>query len=155
MSKLSASKIHLKIGGSCDSDYARDLKARYASPSIEFLGRVEANAFLDSLDLLVVPSVIEDPLPRVVHEAIGRGVPVLGSAIGGIPEMIREGETGLLVPPNDPDALRDALAQAAGRRKDLAAMSAACLKDRWRYEFPEIFGQYHQAWQGAIALRSA
>lgn len=55
-------------------------------------------------DLLVVPSLIDNS-PNVVAEAHASGLPVLASAVGGIPEMIKRGVTGELVPPSDPMAL--------------------------------------------------
>jgi glycosyltransferase involved in cell wall biosynthesis len=57
----------------------------------------------------VVPSVWPDAHPTVVLEAMATGRPVIGSRIGGIPEMIIDGQTGLLVSPGDPGALRCAI----------------------------------------------
>ncbi|MFQ5529630.1 MAG: glycosyltransferase family 4 protein [Gemmatimonadota bacterium] len=60
--------------------------------------------------LFAVPSVWQDALPLSVMEPMSLGKPVIGSRVGGIPEMIRDGETGLLVPPGDEEALAEALA---------------------------------------------
>jgi glycosyltransferase involved in cell wall biosynthesis len=57
--------------------------------------------FLVSLDILAVTSTAPDPLPRVVAEAMMEGVPTVAFSTGGIPEMVRPGETGFLVPPGD------------------------------------------------------
>ena len=57
----------------------------------------------------VVPSLWPDPLPGVVREAMTRGRPVIGSAIGGNLDMIEDGRTGLLVPPGDVPALAAAM----------------------------------------------
>jgi glycosyltransferase involved in cell wall biosynthesis len=54
-----------------------------------------------------------DGIPTVFMEAMATGRPVVSCAISGIPELVREGETGLIVPPNDPSALADALARLA------------------------------------------
>ena len=58
--------------------------------------------------MLVVPSFTEGA-PLVVLEAMAAGVPVVASAVGGIPDQVRHGREGLLVPPGDPAALGDAL----------------------------------------------
>ncbi len=76
---------------------------------VHFLGfRSDASALMKSLDVLVVPSVTEGS-PLVTLEAMAAGVPVVASAVGGIPDQIRHDKEGLLVPPGDPDALGDAL----------------------------------------------
>ncbi len=59
----------------------------------------------------IAPSVWPDPLPGVVREAMSRGRPMVATAVGGNTDMIRDGETGLLVPPGDPAALADGIAR--------------------------------------------
>ena len=59
---------------------------------------------------LIVPSLSEG-LPQVILEALAAGVPVVASAVGGIPALLRDHETGLLVPPADVPALAEAIAQ--------------------------------------------
>ncbi len=66
--------------------------------------------------LFALPCVAEvgggmDNLPTVVMEAMAAGLPVISTALGGVPEMVRDGITGLLVPEHQPVALADALAQ--------------------------------------------
>jgi glycosyltransferase involved in cell wall biosynthesis len=62
-----------------------------------------------SATVCVVPSVWQDALPLAVLEVMARGRPVVGTAVGGIPEMILDNETGRLVPPQSPGALADAI----------------------------------------------
>lgn len=57
----------------------------------------------------VVPSIWPDPFPQVAIEAMASSKPIVASAIGGIPDMIVDGESGLLVPPGDTNALREAI----------------------------------------------
>jgi glycosyltransferase involved in cell wall biosynthesis len=59
---------------------------------------------------LVVPSLWQEPLGLVVLEAIACGVPVIATEVGGIPEIVEHGRTGLLVEPNDPEALARTIA---------------------------------------------
>jgi glycosyltransferase involved in cell wall biosynthesis len=55
--------------------------------------------------IVVVPSRWYENAPYVVLEAMAAGVPVIASSIGGLPELVRDGETGVLVPPRDSDTL--------------------------------------------------
>src|SRR5205823_5389138 len=66
--------------------------------------------WLTAADVATVPSHVE-PLGNATLEAMAAGLPVVGGAVGGIPEMIADGRTGLLVPPKDPDRLAAALAR--------------------------------------------
>jgi glycosyltransferase involved in cell wall biosynthesis len=89
---------------------------RAAGPPVHAAGWVSAEAkeaLFDDLDCLVVPSEWRDPAPLVVNEARGRGIPVVGAAIGGIPELIAPECRPLLFPPGDAGALADRLAMFA------------------------------------------
>jgi glycosyltransferase involved in cell wall biosynthesis len=74
-------------------------------------------------DLFVIPSR-EDNLPNTVVEALACGTPALGFAVGGIPELIRPGETGLLAPAEDAEALAAAMGRLL-RDRDLRLRLAA------------------------------
>jgi len=79
--------------------------------AVRFLGAMPAERVLeviDATDIVVMASRTEG-MPRVILEAFARAVPVVAPQVGGIPEAVRDSETGLLVPPGDADALADAL----------------------------------------------
>jgi glycosyltransferase involved in cell wall biosynthesis len=82
--------------------------------------RSDFDQLLASADLFVLPSLTEG-LPNVVLEASSAGVPVIATAVGGNPEIIVDGVTGRLVPPNDSQALANQivhlLTDEAGRRR--------------------------------------
>jgi histidinol-phosphate phosphatase family protein len=75
--------------------------------------RTNVDDYLAAADLLVLPSQNEG-VPWTILEAMAAGVPVIASAVSGIPEVIRDGENGLLVPPEDPVALADAVQRVLG-----------------------------------------
>lgn len=74
---------------------------------------------------VVVPSVGPDSLPNTVSEAQNCGVPVIASAVGGIPEQVLDGETGWLVPAADDRALAGRLAELLAHGDRAAAMGQA------------------------------
>jgi len=84
---------------------------------VRFLGLVpdaDLRAALAESDVVVLPAVRDEKgdvegLGVVLIEALAHGRPVIGSNVGGIPDVIRHGETGLLVPPDDPGALARAI----------------------------------------------
>jgi len=87
--------------------------------AVSFLGsrtRAEVAGAMDAAMVVAVPSRSEG-LGRVGLEAFGRGRPVVASNVGGLPELIGDGSTGLLVPPEDPESLARALAGLIGDRK--------------------------------------
>jgi colanic acid/amylovoran biosynthesis glycosyltransferase len=80
---------------------------------VELAGAIGQDAiaeYYDRADILAVPSFAEG-LPVVIMEALATGLPVVSTSIMGIPELVRDGETGALVPPGDADALADGLAR--------------------------------------------
>jgi glycosyltransferase involved in cell wall biosynthesis len=74
---------------------------------------------------VVVPSVWPEPLPMTVSEAQNCGVPVIASAVGGIPEQVLDGQTGWLVPAADARALADRLAELLASGDRARAMGQA------------------------------
>jgi glycosyltransferase involved in cell wall biosynthesis len=103
----------------------RDLARRLGiAGSVSFEGGLVSGgvrAALDRSSLLVLPSRSEG-MPRVVLEALSRARPVVASRIGGVPELIQHGRTGLLLPPGDAHELAEALAALLGNRERLRRM---------------------------------
>src|SRR6185436_20410666 len=79
-------------------------------------------------DVIAVPSR-QEAFGRIIIEAMASGVPVVASAVGGIPEVCADRLTGLLVPPEDPDALAAALAATLGDTTATALRVRAAAED--------------------------
>jgi glycosyltransferase involved in cell wall biosynthesis len=98
------------------SDYERQTQERACGLSlgdaIEWRGfRQAIDVELDAMDLLAFPSVLPEGMPMVLLEAMGAGVPIVASRVAGVTDVLRDGVSGLLVPPGDPAALAEALAR--------------------------------------------
>lgn len=107
-----------------DGEHRAALKRKAAElglgPAVLFLGRCDASrvrGLLGGAAALVVPSTYEG-MPLVVLEAMEAGLPVVASRVSGIPEVVEDGRTGWLVPPEDPQALAAALAEALGNPEE-------------------------------------
>lgn len=77
---------------------------------VKYLGnRRDIPEILSKIDCLVMPSISEESFGRVIVEAQASGVPVVATKVGGVVEIIADGQDGLLVHPKDPEALSDAV----------------------------------------------
>lgn len=77
---------------------------------VRFLGhRDDVPRLMRAVDVVAHPSTEFDPCPRVVLEALHSEAPLVATAVGGVPELMEDGVSGLLVPPNDVQALAEAL----------------------------------------------
>jgi len=97
--KIKKPYCRLFIAGTGKRDYEEYLKSKYKDESIIFLGKVEPKEFFNKVDVTIVPSMWYENFPGVILESFAFGVPVIGSNIGGIPEMITEGKNGMLFDP--------------------------------------------------------
>ena len=136
----------LRIAGDGEHRAALERAAADLGPAVAFLGTrssSQVRTLLRGAAALVVPSIYEG-MPLVVLEAMEAGVPVVASAVSGIPEVVVGGETGWLVPPEDPEALARALEEVltdpqearrrgeAGRRRVAGRYRPAAAAASWR-----------------------
>jgi glycosyltransferase involved in cell wall biosynthesis len=129
---LREQKILLKIFGSGDKAYVvkiaqliRELELENVCELCGFVANTDK--IYDAVDLVLVPSIFPDPYPTIVMEAGVRGIPVVGSKIGGIPEMIDSGVNGYLVKAGDSEELRRMIVQAMNH-SDLRALGESTMK---------------------------
>jgi glycosyltransferase involved in cell wall biosynthesis len=100
------------FGGCGASHYAHEFRELIASRSWchygGMLGREELRTQFEQADVLALPTH-EDNCPMVVLEAQAAGVPVIASNVGGVPDLVEDGVTGLLVSPEDPETFHTAV----------------------------------------------
>ena len=95
------------------------------SSSVIFTGiRHDIPELLSIFDVFVLPSLWEG-MPNVILEAMAANKPVVATRVGGIPEVVEDGVTGLLVPPRDPEALAEAIIALLQDRERAKAMGRA------------------------------
>ncbi|HHY75774.1 MAG TPA: glycosyltransferase family 4 protein [Firmicutes bacterium] len=99
------------IGGTgpLEADLTKKIRDLRLEPYVRLAGFVDdVPGFLGDLDLFVLPSYSEG-IGLAIIEAMAAGLPVVASAVGGVPEVVADGVTGLLVPPRQPKALAQAI----------------------------------------------
>jgi glycosyltransferase involved in cell wall biosynthesis len=139
------------IGSRYDDEMARMRKflaEKGLADKVIFAGfRKDISAALDGMDIFVHPSV-EEADPWVVTEAMARAKPVIATGVGGIPEKMIDGETGLLVPPADPTALARAITRALGDAAARETWGRAARK-RMSEIFPvgKMISEYEKAYR--------
>jgi glycosyltransferase involved in cell wall biosynthesis len=124
------------------------------APSVRFLGvRSDVPALLAAADVFVHPS-LQEGFSNAVLEAMAAGKAIVATAVGGNPEAIADGETGLLVPPGDPDALARGIvrlledAEAARRMGERARALAIA-----RHDIRAMARRYEAVYDGLLARR--
>jgi len=146
--------LHVVIVGSGPEDSAlRELAARGRVP-VHFAGHQEDIApWLALADAIAVPSRRES-FGRVKIEAMAAGRAIVASNVGGLAEGVADGETGLLVPPEDAAALAAAL-RAVLEPVSTARRMGEAARSRFdsAYTIEHMAAAWHQAWQRALTAR--
>lgn len=124
-----------------------------------FVSREELGRRFAACDAFVLPAVVDakgdvEGLGVVLIEALSHGRPVIASAAGGIVDIVRDGETGLLVPPGDADALARAIVRYV-EEPELAASMAAAGRAHVEREFswPVVIDRLTALYEGLVSGR--
>jgi len=84
----------------------------------------DISEIMEAVDLGVVSSIGSEAISRIVMEYMAMGKPVVSTAVGGIPEVLVHGQPGMLVPPEEPSAMAEAIIALSGERERLFRMGA-------------------------------
>lgn len=148
--KLPMGAAQLLIAGKGIPSYECQLrKVAEGHRGIRWLGFVSPECVLQKAQVLVVPSLWEDPAPLTVLESLAHGVPVIGSRRGGIPELMGEG-TGWVFDPDEPGALVGTMRQAIDSRAELGAMGERAVRRAREFSTEAMVNGYLNAYSIAI-----
>jgi glycosyltransferase involved in cell wall biosynthesis len=145
--------VTLRLAG--DGDERAALEARAAAlgldSRVEFLGalgRDEVLALLRRADAAILSSAWEN-FPHTAVEALAVGTPVIATAVGGVPEIVSDGENGLLVPPGDPAALAAAIRRFFSDPELRGRLRAAAAPSVERFAPEHVYGELEQILEAA------
>jgi glycosyltransferase involved in cell wall biosynthesis len=117
--------------------------------------REDVADLLAALEVVVLPSLSEG-LPFVLLEAMALGRPVVATTVGGTPEAVLAGQTGLLVPPADPAALASAVLRLLDRPEEARAMGArAAARVRAEFSLAAMVGALEAVYASCLAAHGA
>ncbi len=148
-------RFSLTIGGRAGSDYLTTLQQRWPLSNVEYQGFVQPQDFLATIDVLVYPSLSLEALGNAVFEAYAKGVPVIGSRQGGIPEMIEPGVTGFTFASGDAAMLAEHMAMLIDQPGLREAMARAALNKSHAFLAQRRIDEFEQAIRAIVTDRSS
>jgi glycosyltransferase involved in cell wall biosynthesis len=117
-------------------------------PNIKLVGHIPKEGVRDFMarngKILVLPAIKGEGLPNVILEAMSVGLPVIATRIAGIPDVVKDGKTGILVEPRDADGLRKAIVKLSGNRKLRKEMGKNALKEIEKYYWKNVISQLEE-----------
>ena len=142
----------LLLGTGKDGDLLKRLA--YDLPNVEFVGFVEdVGNWISIFDLFVFPS-LEEGLGSSLLDVMQQGKPIVASSVGGILDVIKHGENGLLVPPNDPVYLAEAIEEMVYNRELRERCSETGLKSLEKYSPRHVARCYYAIYRSLVAKRN-
>ncbi|MBS7668934.1 glycosyltransferase family 4 protein [Croceicoccus gelatinilyticus] len=144
---LPVSDWRLVIAGKGDENYVKGLKASHADLPIDWLGFVAAERFYAESDLVVIPSIWPEPMPRTLIETMVNGLPVLVADAGGAPEVAQAYPNATIYPRRDTGALAKLLTDAISQRPPRVQPDREI---RAAFGAKRLAAEYREAYHAAI-----
>ena len=124
-------KLRVMIAGSgpCEEKLKDQVKALGLNANVELIGhRSDLQSLFSIADVFVLPSLSEGS-PNVLLESMAAGVPIVATKVGGVPELVRNGESAILVPPGETHQLRAAILELLKNRPLASRLAAEALRN--------------------------
>jgi glycosyltransferase involved in cell wall biosynthesis len=144
-------RIDFIIAGAGDSGYSSSIRAMFPIERTRFTGWIDPDEFYPHVDVIVVPSVWNEPFARTIVEAFSFGIPVLGARSGGIPGTIRQGENGFLFDRGDHEELGRIIAELAADPAQMSRLSRQAAVSGRNYTLDTIGQLTSQFYEDVIA----
>ncbi len=141
-------EVDFALAGDGDERAALEARARELGLDgrVRFLGalsRDEVLSLFHSADAALLSSAWEN-FPHTLVEALAVGTPAIATSVGGVPEIVTDGENGLLVPPGDPAVLAEAIRRFLGDPELRGLLAAAAAPSAERFSPERIYGQLEE-----------
>ncbi|WFU26532.1 glycosyltransferase family 4 protein [Bradyrhizobium sp. CB1717] len=149
---LPPERIRLVIAGHASESQRKQIKELAPNARIEFLGFVQPKQFYEQVNVVVVPSVWEDPSPLVVADAQAACKPLLGTPFGGIQESIKPGLTGWLTSP-DPASIAKSILAIVESPEQIQEMSGRLKSGIDKWAFDDVVTGYRNAFDQIMRSR--
>jgi glycosyltransferase involved in cell wall biosynthesis len=146
--------VRLLIAGRTDDNQQRLIRTMAPNARIEFLGFVAPAEFYGKVDVVVVPSIWEEPGPIVVADAKAAGKPFLGTRFGGIPEAVDGGAAGWLTA-HDPVSLAKSIVQLVAEPQRIKGIARKLSENRSRRTFADVIAEYREVFAEITSRRKA
>lgn len=151
MGRWQDGQCELRVAGRGAADYEAQLRAE-ATGNVRLMGFIDPQELYRAIDVLVVPSLWEEPLATTVLEAYLHGVPVIVSRRGGLPEMVDEGRTGFVFEPLEAGGLAQVIDRILRNRQLVEDMRPLVLEksrdflvDRMQAKYQQLLSEAAQA----------
>lgn len=149
---IQALQARLVVAGHVD-DVTKARMIEEAGPAdIEFVGFVSPEEFFTQIDVMVLPSLWEEPSPMTIGEAFAYSRPVIGSRRGGIPELLDDDRVGWLFEPGE-RRLQSLISAIAADRASVMAKSGFLKTQVGRRSFEDLVSEYTAVYEQAIRDR--
>lgn len=140
--------VALALAGNVPEDEKARLRALAPDADLDFAGFVSPSEFYATVDLVAIPSIWEEPGALALVDALAAGRPVIGTAFGGIPEVIENGVTGWIVAP-DADGFAATIEKLVADPAQVLAAHQR-LRDSGRRAFTDVVREYRDIYRSLI-----
>lgn len=137
-------------GKSVTQEYGEYLRKKYRSSNIHLMGFRSMEDIYSHLHVTIVPSLWQEPFPRVILESFAAGVPVIAARRGGIDEVVKDGDNGYLFDPDQKGSLRAIVENLVCSPERLNVLREHCLDAAQEFSVEKHIARYAEIYQQVI-----